>query len=285
MTLLFIIQNLKKHLWKKSDFLTVLFSAALIAGCGDKQDKKEFVARVNESYLSKDDLDEKLDTSFNNNFYRNEIIRNWIDEELLYQEAESEGILNDKDFENIINNSRKELAAALLLKKVFEQYKFTYNDNNLEEFYRENQNQFKLNEDAFILNVAEFRNEDEAIDFRTSVLQQDWQNVAQSKKYESINSQTNIMIGISEIYPAQVRNLVQELYPRELSIVIQTDSLGYKIYQVVEIFHQGTIPPFNFIKEKVEKRFVSFEKRKFINEYIKKLYAENDIEVKNQDYK
>jgi hypothetical protein len=117
-------------------------------------------------------------------------------------------------------------------------------------------------------------------------LQDEWENVVDSKRHESVvNKQGNVMLSVKEIYPLPVRNILNELYPKELSIVINTDTSSYKIFQVIEKFSEGTIPPFKLIKEEVEKRFVSFEKQKFINEYIRKLYSENDIEVKNQDHR
>src|SRR5690606_41564284 len=81
-----------------------------------------------------------------------------------------------------------------------------------------------------------------------------------------------------------VQHILQEVYPQQLSIVTQTDCLRYTVFQVIDKYTARTIPPFNLIKKDVEKRFVTLEKRKFITEYIKKLYAENDIEVKIQDY-
>jgi hypothetical protein len=281
---LFIIQNLKKHLLKRNNLYMVLFTAVFFAGCGKEPDKKDYVARVNDSFLTKNDLDEMSDTSFGNNFYRSELIRNWIDEELLYQQAVSEGIIGEEEFKKIINNSQRELAGVLLLKQVSDQYEFDYNKDDLEKFYQLYNDEFKLTEDAYLLNIAEFSTEDEAIDFRNSVLQNEWQRVIESGKYEDLlKKQDNVLISENEIYPLSVRNILQELYPQEISIVINTDTTKYTIIQVIEKYTEGTIPPFDLIKEKVEKRFLSLEKRKFINEYIKKLYAENDIEVKNQD--
>ncbi len=258
----------------------------LITGCGKEHDKKDYVARVNDSFLTKNDLDEMSDTSSKNNLYKSELIRNWIDEELLYQQAVNEGITDEKEFKEIIKNSNRKLAASLLLKQVSDKYEFDYSQDDLEKFYQLYNDEFKLTEDAYKLNVAEFSNEDEAINFRNSVLQSDWQKVIQTPKYSDLlNKQDNILLSEDEIYPLNVRSVLQELNPQELSIVINKDTSDYTIIQVIEKYYQGTIPPFDLIKDKVEKRFVSTEKRKFINEYIKKLYAENDIEVKNQDNK
>jgi hypothetical protein len=293
MNRLFIIRNLKKHLWKRNNFfpvvagvirVLVLFAAALNSGCGEKSEKKEYVARVNDSFLTQDDLEKLSDTSFKNNFYRSEIIRNWIDEELLYQEALNKGIPEEENFNRIIDISGRELAGVLLLKQVADQYEFTYSEEDLEEFYQTYSAEFKLQDDAFLLNTAEFTDEDKAIEFRTSVLQDEWQKVIELKKYKDVlNKHNRLLLSENEIYPLSVRNILQELFPSELSIVVNIDTSSYKIFQVVEKYPEGTIPPFNLIKEKVEKRFVFFEKQKFIRNYIKKLYAENDIEVKNQD--
>jgi len=269
---------------KRNNLYMVLFTAVFIAGCGKEPDKKDYVARVNDSFLTKNDLDEMSDTSFRNNFYKSELIRNWIDKELLYQEAVNEGIIDEEEFKRIINNSQRELAGVLLLKQVSDQYEFVYSKDDLEKFYQLYNDEFKLTDDAYLLNIAEFSNEDEAIDFRNSVLQNEWQKVIESVKYSDIlKKQDNVLLSENEIYPLAVRNILQELNPKEVSIIINTDTTDYTIIQVIEKYTEGTIPPFELIKEKVEKRFVSLEKRKFINEYIKKLYAENDIEVKNQD--
>ena len=284
MTRSFIIQNLNRHLLRVNNLYLVLFAAVLNSGCGEKPDKKDYVAQVNDVYLTSSELDQMSDTSFKNNFYRSELIRNWIDEELLYQQALTEGIIEGEEFNRIIYNSRRELAGALLLKKVSDQYKFSYSQNDLEIFYQTYKDQFKLPNDAYLLNTAEFPDEDKAIEFRISVMQNDWQKIIGSKKFEDIQKkQMNVLLSETEIYPLSVRNILRELYPQEVSIVIKADTTGYRIIQLIDKYAGGTIPPFEIIKDQVEKRFVSTEKRKFISEYIKKLYAENDIEVKNQD--
>lgn len=262
----------------------VLFTAALITSCGKEPDKKDYVARVNDSFLTKNDLEEISDTSLGKNFYRNEIIRNWIDEELLYQQAVSEGIIDEQEYKRIISNSQRELAGALLIKQISDQYEFDYNQDDLEKFYQLNNVEFKITGSAFLLNTVEFSSEKEAIEFRNSVLQEEWQKIFESAKYKDIlRKKDNVLLNENEIYPLSVRNVLQELNPQEISTIINTDSTRYLIFQVIEKYIEGTIPPFELIKEKVEKKFIALEKRKFIVEYIKKLYAENEIEVKTQD--
>ncbi len=281
-----IIPNLNRHLWNKNNLLLVFITAVFFSGCGKEPDKKDYVARVNNSYLNKNELDKMTDTSYKNNFYRSEIIRNWIDRELLYQQAISEGIVDEEEFIRTVDESRKSLAAAMFLEKISDQYDFKYTDDDLENFFNSNKDDFKLTHNTYLLNEAEFTTEEDAIDFRTLVLQKDWQNTIESSRYDNlIKKESNSLLSEDEVYPLSVRNILEELYPQEISIAINTGSSTYTIVQIIEKYPVGTIPPFNLIKKKVEERFISSEKRKYLNEYIKRLYSDNEIEVKNQDKK
>jgi hypothetical protein len=277
---------LNRHSWKKNNLLLVFIAAVFFTGCGKEPDKKDYVAKVNDSYLTRIELDRMTDTLYKNNFYRNELIRNWIDRELLFQQAVSEGIVEEEEFTRIIDESRKSLAAAMYLEKISEQYDFEYTDDDLEKFLDSNKDDFKLNHDTYFLNEAEFATEEDAFDFRTSVLQKDWLSTIESGKYNNfLKKESNFLLSEDEIYPLSVRNILEELYPLEVSIAINTDSSTFTIVQVIEKYPIGTIPPFNLIKKKVEERFISNEKRKYLNEYIKRLYSGNEIEVKSQDKK
>jgi hypothetical protein len=287
MSLFSFIQSLKKPTKKISSIFIVLFSAIIILGCNKEPKSSNYVARVNNAYLTKEELDSMSDTSvFKNNLYRSEIIRNWIDQELLYQQAVNEGIINEKEFKNIINESRKALAGAMLLNQVSEKYDIVYNDNDLDNFFQSHKNEFKLIRDAYFINMIEFKSEDEAIEFRATALEDGWETAIKSRGIDSSASErSHILLREDEIYPLSLKSILVELYPEEVSIVINSDSSTFLIVQLLDKFSAGTIPPFEFIKRNVEDRFVSFEKRKIINEYIRRLYTDNNIEVKAQDSK
>lgn len=281
------IRSLIKPTKKINNILIVLFSAILIIDCNKEPERTDYIARVNDSYLTKEELNNMTDTSaFKNNLYKSEIVRNWIDEELLYQQAVNEGIIKEEEFNNIIYESRKTLAGALLLKQVSEKYDIDYSDSDLDDFFQSHKNEFKLIGDAYFINMIEFKSEDEAIEFRTSVLENGWETAIRSGEADTFtNERSHILLREDEIYPLSLKSILVELYPQEVSIVISPDSTTFIIVQLLDKYPVGTIPPFEFIKSNVENRFVSFQKRKIINEYIRKLYADNDIEVKARESK
>jgi len=277
------IQNLTKLLKKTNNLIAVLITVILISGCNKRPDRINYVARVNNSYLTQEDLDAMVDTTGNkNNFYKSEIIRNWIDQELLYQQAISEGIINEDEYNRIINESKKSLASAMLLKQVSEKYGLNYSKDDLDKFFEAHKDEFKLLQNAYAVNLVEFDNENDAIEFRGLVLGKGWEKAIEpTGDFSFTKKKSHIMLNEDEIYPAELKNVLVELYPQEISIIISPDSSTYIIVQLIDKYSAGTIPPFEFIKGKVESSFVAFEKQKIINEYIRRLYADNDIEVKN----
>ncbi len=282
MNLLYIILNLKKHFRKTSNLVPVLVIALFISGCSKKPDRIDYVAKVNNSYLTQKQLDAMADTlGEKNNFYKSEIIRNWIDQELLYQQAVNEGIIKEDEYQRIIDESKRSLAGAMLLKHVSDKYNLNYDENDLRKFSEAHKDEFKLRQDAYVFNIVEFNNENDAIQFRGTALEEGWEKTESQKKISFNREQSHVMLREDEIYPAELKNVLGELNSQEISIIISPDSSTYIVAQLLDKYSAGTVPPFQFVKDKVESSFIASEKQKIINEYIKRLYSDNDIELKN----
>jgi hypothetical protein len=260
-----------------------VFVALNLMSCSKDTPKADYVAKVNDSYLTAGQLSEMMDTSDKHNFYKSEIIRNWINQELLYQQALREDIVDEVEYNRIIKDSKKNLASALLLKNIYEKHELVYEMEDLVEFFLKHKAEFGLFDDSYLLNIAEFTNEDKAVEFRAIVIENDWLKAANQLKEDAgiIDNKYKVLLAEQEISSLDVQRVVPELYPREVSIVFGDKKSNYKIVQVLEKYNKGTIPPFELIKREVENRFLAQEKEKFITQYIKSLYEDNDIEVKN----
>src|SRR3989304_6509493 len=139
-TRLFIMISLNKLLGN-SFFLTALIGIFFF-GCNKEPETKKYIARVNDAYLTEEDISE-LDSLFGRGFSRNEVIKKWIEKELLYQEAMKTGIADNDDFNRIINNSRRELASSMLLNSHLENNLKKPDDSQLHEFYNIHNSEFK----------------------------------------------------------------------------------------------------------------------------------------------
>ena len=283
MILNFITINLKKHLKiTNSLFVLIFLSAVIINGCGKESPQKEYIAKVNDSYLTKDDLAAMIDSGSSKNFYRNEIIRNWINKELLYQEAKNSGVLKQEDFKSALNKSERELAVTFLINKVFDEEKVTIEPSEIKDYFEKNKNNFKLFYNAFLINLIQFNDEDKAISFREKAFNNGWENTVAAFKSDSniVYSETSNLVYEYEVQSADLVRVIRELMPGEISIVINDGSGNYSLVQLLQRYDKGSIPPFEIVEGLVRDRFIALKKEQFITNYIKELYSKNDIEVK-----
>ncbi len=274
---------MKKHLKKISYIASFVAVAAAFNGCGKQSTNKDFAARVNNSYLTNEQLLQMIDTSKASNFYRSEVIRNWINRELLYQTAKDKGILKDRRYKELLEEAQKELAASFLVQKYYDDEKTNYDSKDLEDFYNQHQIEFKRFYDSYLVNVLDFTNEDKAIQFRNTVLESDWDKALNVFKGDStIHSISSDKLYYDfEIHPAALSRIITSLNPGELSVVISDEPGHFVVVQEIQKYEPGSIPPFDVVKSQVSIRFEAERKNTIIKNYIKELYSKNDIEVRN----
>lgn len=273
---------LKKHLLPAGIVKGVFFSLFFFSSCVEPTKPDKYVARVNDSYLTEEELYELADTGKASSSSIKEIIRNWVNSELLYQQAEDEGIVGERDYERIIENSRKQLAGALLLKKITSEIPVDFTQAELEEYYNQNKSSFILSTDHYLLNRVKFSDYFKAVQFRSDLISTGWNPAV--NKYEGDSSLIRIsgneLLSEHDIYPVQILRVVQGLYPLEISIVISDEPGYYSVVEVLDKFEKGRIPPFKAIRSVVEKRLIAEKQIIAAENFIDELYQKNEIEIK-----
>ncbi|MFO7447370.1 MAG: hypothetical protein R6W90_13450 [Ignavibacteriaceae bacterium] len=271
----------------QSNILFILFAgltvtAVFVNGCAKKEPKKEYVARVNDSYLTSDDIDNMLESGSYSRYHRNELIRNWIRREVLYQAAVRDGMLDDNSYKRIVENSKKELASALMLNKFYDEESFIYEQKDIEEHFKNNSDKFRLFNDSYLINLISFNDEDKAVRFRSTAVESDWGKAINVFKGDSsiTDEETGRLSSQYEIHPVLLLRILKELNPQEISIVLSIEPEKFLVVQLVEKYNKGTIPPFEIIKQQVQDKFLAEKKEALLKDYLLELYSDNEIEIK-----
>ena len=217
------MMNCPKRLRTKY-FYTILLALA-IAGCSKEEKVSQSVVQVNKSVLTEDDLKQALSDEKNHGKYREEYIQNWIETEVLYQKAIDEGILENKDYQAIIEQSKKQLAAAMILNKLISKSNIDPTNEELKNYYESEQNDFKLNHGVFTINIATFSIFDQAVKFRNIFLGSDWNIAVNSFRGDKslLNETRNEIVDTDLLQPAVLLKVVSNLSPGEISLVIETE--------------------------------------------------------------
>lgn len=274
--------NCEKHLTITITKI-ILFSIALVtASCSKENGKKDFIARVNESYLTREEFASLVDTTNLNPEQKDRIIKDWVHNEILFQQAEKDGITDEDEFKKIISNSKKQLAASILLENYTLDQELNSDDEELFEYYNKNKSYFVCDAKTFLINRVYFTDEEKAIQFRNSAINAEWENVVRAFTEDSSINKSYFLTLINEnsIYPNQLSKIINDLYPQEISIVITEKPGYYSIVQLLKKISKGSILPFELIKNDVKKRFLAEKKNQIIRDYLKELYSQNEIEIK-----
>lgn len=259
----------------------IIFPLFLLFACSESQKPESYVARVNDSYLMEADLSELIDSQYVSEKSRASVIENWVRQQVLYQEAAKQGLTETKEYINTIEETKRELATALLLNKFSKSSKPEYTNDDLVNYYNKSRTSFRLPFNSYFLNQINLSDRDIAVQFRTEVITSGW-NVATDKFAKDtslINVSSKILIPEQDIYPSKLLRILEGLYPLEISIVIPDDRGYYTVVQLLDKYFAESVPPFDAVKSEVEKRYVSVLAELDVEDFINDLYTKNEIEI------
>jgi hypothetical protein len=272
---------LSRHL-RLSKLIIAAILILPLSGCDHKEEEKEYIAKVNDSYLTEDDLTAISEGYGGQTSFKEEMIRNWVHRELLYQQALREGVTDNEEYQRIIKISSKELAAALMLEKMYAERMPNYKTDDLRQYYDQNPELFRVNQTAYILNIAEFNDENKAVMFRSAAVETEWNKALNFFMNDPTlqKEDNNRILYAFDLQPQKLNRIINELYPGEVSLIINSETEKYLVVKLINRLEPGTIPPFDIIKENVENRFIAMKKSEVLESYFNDLYRANKIEVK-----
>lgn len=273
--------NLKMLLSKTSLIEGIIFPLFILSACSEPQKPDSYIARVNDSYLTEAEFTSLIDSQFVSEKSRAAVIRNWVRREILFQEAVKQGLTETKEFTSTVENTKRQLAAALVLEKFANTSQPLFTTEELKNYYKENQTSFRLPYNAYYLNRINFSNRETAVMFRTELIQNDWAEASNkfSKDLSLVNISSEILIPEQDVYPVSLLRILEGIYPLEISIVIPDDRGYYTVVQLLDKYAAQSIPPFEAVKTEVESRYKSALTELALENYINDLYSLSEIEI------
>ena len=261
----------------------LVFTAFLLSGCSEKPKRSDYVARVNNSYLTDEEVKLLNDSTFLSPSAKTEFYQNWVKTELLYQAAVKKGVLDDKKFQILLERSKKELAASFFLNKLSEEHSVSITDDEIKKYYNKNPLLFKTRDRAFTYDRAVMSSEQSAANFRQYAVTSGW-NVAErvfKKDSASIDIRSNIFRLEHQIESGFLYRLLHLMMEDDISLVFNTAPGRYEVIRLRKSFQEGEILPYEIAREQAEIRLREEKRKEYLEDYLKELYSGNTIEIRN----
>lgn len=264
--------------------ISLFFIAALVTGCGEEKVKEKYVVKVGNSVLTEAELSSVM-TSPKNIKYRQEYIREWIDNEVLYREAVSLNLEQSDEYLKIIEATRKKLAGTLALNYYVEQNFVNPGYYDLRKYFEEHADEYRLNEKVYVINLAVISGEEKALEFRNYIVEYDW-GIAEN--HFTGDDAVKKMYNEKSFYeyqlmPAELNKIVQTLPEGEPSILLELEPGVYTVVEVVKTYSAGEIPEFDYVRENVMEKYSMVLKKELVAEYMEKLYSRYNIEINREN--
>ncbi len=268
---------------KQTKNVIVLFLLFIsVLGCKKNEKVKEtIVAEVGNTKLTEAKLNSYLGEKNNSVEFRDEFIRQWIETEILFNIAKEKNLLNDANFKNIMEQSKKKLAASLVIEDYLNKNNSHFSNRQLLEYYKKNKNNFLLPTDAYILNYISFLTEEDAINFRNKAINKGWIKAEREivKKSNIVENYKNKLIKVSQIPSKKILRLLKEQYRNEISLVIKTELNNFVVVQQKEKIKRNSIPKFKYIKNEVQTMYTAEKNKELVRNYINKLISEKQVKI------
>jgi PPIC-type PPIASE domain len=279
----YIMINLKMLLSRNRLIEGIIFPLFIFGACSQPEKPEAYIARVNNSYLTEVEFSELADSQFVSEKSRALLIKNWVRQEILFQEAIKQGITESKEFKRTVENSKRQLAASLVLQSFGTSSQLVVTNEELKNYYKENQTSFRIPFNTYFINRINFSNREAAVMFRTELMMNGWTEALDkfSKDLSLVNFESEVLISEQDIYPIRLLRLLEGLYPLEISIVIPDERGYYTVVQLLDKYSAQTIPPFEAVKIEVERRYKAALTELALENYINDLYSLNEIEINN----
>jgi len=259
----------------------IIFPLFIFGACTQPEKPDSYVARVNNSYLTEAEFSELVDSQTVSEKTKTLIIKNWVKQEILLQEAIKKGITESNEFKRTVENSRRQLASSLVLQDFAASSLPVVTNEELENYYKENKSSFRIPFNAYYLNRINFSDRESAVMFRTELMINGWTLALNkfSNDPSLVNYESAILISEQDIYPTRLFRILEGLYPLEISIVIPDDRGYYTVVQLLDKYSAQSIPPFEAVKVEVERRYKAALTELALENYINDLYSLSEIEI------
>jgi hypothetical protein len=263
--------------------LTFLFSVLLAGGCRKHPDGK-IIARVGETTLTFEDALAHIDTSrkpVDDQVKR--YIAQWVNDELINQEAARKGIESDQQFQIRVREASRILANQYFLEQYIYSDTTGIDEKLMQDYFRIHREEFIVQEDVIKMNVITFTTREKASLFAASVLRGTlWSNAVNSFLEDTstgvVSNSSGKYTTQRTLFPSELWKVASTLSVKEVSFPIKT-SMGYTVIQALSNIKKGDPAEYSLVQDMVRQRYIIEQRRSRYNELLENLHKRYKVEI------
>ena len=264
-----------------------LSCALVISSCSQHAEQTKEIARVDDQSLTSEKIHKFFDTASGiSEMQMRMFARQWVNSEILYQEAKRQGLYHSEGVLQNLEDARRQLAInALLEKEVFTETAQSISKDEATIYFRNHLDEFVLRDDIVQISLAVFTVREPAASFREAVLEGGgWQTAiaaAQTPgdgKVSLVTKTDSAFFTQATLFPTKLWKVTSALGVGEVSFPVKT-SAGYFVIMLLGSFQHGATPPMQYVQDAIKSRLVMQHRQERLTEYLETARKKHSVQI------
>jgi parvulin-like peptidyl-prolyl isomerase len=262
--------------------ITLLFFITIFATtCSREKTPAEYIAHVNNVYLTKEDLLKAIPDVDNKNLtdsdYIKSLVTTWVKNEILYQQAKKYHFDKDETITFRVENFEKQLIIDAYVHFLL-QSNVRVSDAEIRNFYLNNRNSFRRDVDEAKVSHIVISDFEEANRIKNILRTRNRRDIDQL--FNQYNFETKVVRRNESI--KEIDKTIFESPRRNVLGPIPSD-YGYHIIEVISRARAGSIKPIDDVRDEILQKLTRSKIQEYYNSYVDSLISITDYEIKSEN--
>lgn len=258
-----------------------------VAACGRPEAPPQHVARVGDQHLTHADVDALLRSvpaGLDTAEARRQIIRQWVNQTLLYLEAERRGLRDDPDVQHRLRESERSVLVSALLDTLYREEPAPVSPEAMQTYFQQHQEQLRLREPFVRVRYLATASAEAAADVRQQIRRAApaeadslWQALIRrfARDPQSALEISTTYHPEGRLFTAQpaLRTAFSALSPGRTAPVVAEDSL-FHVLQLAERIPAGTVPEMAWVEVELRQRLAIEARKQMLERQVQRLRNE-----------
>lgn len=264
----------------RASSLAVFAVFTVLMGCGQKSDSP-VVARVGKSVLTLDDLNSSIPPQYRGQISREQhiaYVKQWIDSELLYQEALRRRIHKDKTIRKRLERMKRDLLCAEVVSRGSRLSRSAEIPGGaVQEYYEKNQEQFRRRSDAVKYVEVVLEDAATAHKVRGMITAKNLHDIAvRFSRFPVAEPESAPFVPIDQ-FPSEIAGILGRTRIGRTSAPVETEE-GFSLFRILDRKKKGTISSLEEVREDIVGHLTSRAQKAEIDRLMVELRRSMDVE-------
>lgn len=260
--------------------IPVVVLCLIVVQC-DKSKNEKVIARVGKATLTLENLKNSIPSEYSDQITRDQninYVKQWIDRELLFQEAVDQKIDRDPVIKERLMKMKMDLLSAEMLDRYSMKIQAdSISDSVVNHYYKLNLNQFIRQKDYVKYMDIAIDDSKRAWEIYRTVTKENFVNLASQFSKTPTFDSNNIPYTLTENIPVELRQAITSSEINTISTPIKTSN-GYHIIKVMEKLGKGGTCSLFEVRKEIIDQLVTINQKVLIDKVLADLRAKNRVD-------